>query len=156
MEVKAAAAELFGRGLGYKAAATRLGVPRGTAMKWLYTYRALGKEALAMEKRRQYSHEERLAAARERVDEGLGEQEVMRRHGIRSRSALQRWVRAYREGGAAALEPKPRGRPRSAPAAFATREEALEARVLELELEVALQKRLSALADEIERGWHRG
>lgn len=76
--------------------------------------------------------------------------------GIKSVTALECWVRSYREGGAEALAPRPRGRrPKPARPAFASREEELEARVRELELELEIQKRIDALADEIGRRSHR-
>ena len=50
-----------------------------------------------------------------------------------------------------ALLPKPKGRPRKTEAAFSSREEELEARVRELELENEILKRFNALAGEIER-----
>ena len=61
-------------------------------------------------------------------------------------------IQIHRAGGADALAPKPRGRrPRPAKPAYATREEELEARVRELELENEILKRAGALADEIGR-----
>ena len=76
--------------------------------------------------------------------------------GIKSVTALERWVRDYRAGGAEALAPRPKGRrPNPARPAFASREEELEARVRELELELEIQKRINALADGIERKSHR-
>ena len=50
-----------------------------------------------------------------------------------------------------ALLPKPKGRPKKTEPVFASREEELEARVRELELELEIQKRINALAEEIER-----
>ena len=72
--------------------------------------------------------------------------------GIKSLTSLERWIREYRQGGAEALAPRPKGRrPKPKEPVYATREEELEARVRELELENAILKRINALADEIER-----
>jgi len=150
------AADLLRRGFGSRAVASALGVSRGTAANWVYAYRALGKEALLSGKNRAYSQEEKLESVQLVLDGGLSKIQVMEKMGIKSKSALDRWLREYAEGGADALEPKPRGRrPKSAERSYATREEELEARVRELELELEIQKRINALADGIERRSHR-
>lgn len=149
--LRAEAVELFGCSYSNGAAAAKLGISSGTVEKWYYTYRALGKEALFMTKHKTYSPEVKAAAARDFLENGLSKVEIMRKHGITSKSALDSWVRLYRERGPEALEPKPKGRPRSRPVVYATREEELEARVRELELELEIQKRINALADEIEQ-----
>jgi len=150
------AADLFGRGFGDKGVASALGLPEKTAEKWLYTYRALGKEALFVTTHKKYSHELKVAAARDVVENGATKPETMEKYGIASLTPLERWCRAYREGGADALLPKPKGRPRKpGRPAYASREEELEARVRELELELEIQKRINALADEVERRSHR-
>lgn len=68
--------------------------------------------------------------------------EAMDRFDVASRSALDAWCRLYREGGAEALRPKPKGRPRGsgAKAAPATREEGLEREVRRLEAQVTYLK----------------
>lgn len=99
-----------------------------------------------------YSQDLKLEAVRMFLDDGMTKSRIMEELGIKSKTALERWIREYRAGGAAALEPKPRGRrPKPGKPAYATREEELEARVRELELENEILKRISALADEIER-----
>lgn len=99
-----------------------------------------------------YPQELKLEAVRLFLDEGLSKPQVMERLGIKSKTALERWIREYRKGGAEALAPKPKGRrPKPETPAYATREEELEARIRELELENAILKRINALADEIER-----
>lgn len=154
--IREAAAGLFEEGYGFEHVAGRLGVPRGTARKWLYNYGAFGKEGLFVTSRKEYSHELKVAAARDVVEGRMAKADAMAKHGIASLTALERWCRAYREGGADALLPKPKGRPRKpGKPVFASREEELEARVRELELELEIQKRINALADEIERRSHR-
>ena len=75
----------------------------------------------------------------------------MKRFGIASMKPLERWRRLYREGGAEALRPKPKGRPRGsgAKAAPRTREEELEERVRKLEAQVAYLKKSIALKAEL-------
>ena len=150
------AVERFDAGFGYDSTARELGLPVGTVMKWRYTYGALGKGALFVTSHKKYSHELKVAAARDVVERGMTLADAMAKHGIASRTPLKNWCSAYREGGPDALKPKPKGRPRKPDKpAYASREEELEARVRELELELEIQKRINALADEIERRSHR-
>ena len=84
----------------------------------------------------------KVAAASAVVDGGRPKPEVMAELGIASLAPLKAWCRAWREGGAEALRPRPKGRPRgSGPeAAPKTREQELEERVRRLEAEVAYLK----------------
>ena len=63
------AAALFDEGLGYKAAASLLGIPRETVRKWLDIYRSVGIEVLAMmgKKHTAYPFETKLGAVRARL-----------------------------------------------------------------------------------------
>lgn len=151
MEVRNEAARYFDMGYGEEAVSAALGLSRHTVAKWIYTYRALGKEALFVTTHRQYDHDTKVRAASAVVDGRMTKIDVMGEFGIKSKTALDRWCKAYREGGPDALLPKPKGRPRRPEPVFASREEELAARVRELELELEIQKRINALADEIER-----
>lgn len=104
-----------------------------------------------MPKHRKYSYELKLSAVQDFLQAGLAKAEIMEKYGIASKSPLDSWIRAYRDQGPDALRPKPKGRPKATPAVYATREEELEVRVRELELELEIQKRINALADEIEQ-----
>ena len=144
------AVNLIERGYGKRSLASALAISVNAAEKWIYTYRATGKEAfLDMEsKRRKYDYEVKLAAARDYVDEGLTRQEVMSKHGIANLSQLKTWAKAYREGGAEALRPKPKGGPKKADGQApgpATQEQGLEAENRRLRAEVAYLKKLQAL-----------
>ncbi|MBR3224533.1 MAG: helix-turn-helix domain-containing protein [Atopobiaceae bacterium] len=146
------AADLFARGLGYTAVSSELGMPKRTVKGWQRMFRATGAEGLLDVGGSQsgYSFETRVAAARSVVDEGLTRSEAMARFGIRSESPIARWVKAYRAGGAEALRPKPKGRPRgsgSKPRKL-TREQELERQVARLEAEVAYLKKSIALKAE--------
>ena len=72
--------------------------------------------------------------------------DVYKRQGIASATPLKQWCRLYREGGAQALKPKPKGRPKgSVRAVPPTREEELAERVRKLEAQVAYLKKSIAL-----------
>ena len=147
------AADLFAEGRGYESVARELGVPAMAVRKWQQTYRAVGRDGLLSmgETRARYDYETKVAAARAVVDGGATRAEAMRRFGIAGSSSLDRWCRLYREGGAEALRPRPRGRPGgSGPgAAPRTREERLEERVRKLEAQVAYLKKSIALKAEL-------
>lgn len=151
MDVRIEAVKCFEAGYAEKAVGRMLGIPVTIAKKWLYTYRALGKEALFVTGHNTYSHELKVEAAKAVVGGRMSKPEAMRAYGLKSKTQIDTWCRLYREGGADALLPKPKGRRRKAEASFSSREEELEARVRELELELEIQKRINALADEIEQ-----
>ena len=147
---RSAAADMFERGLGRDAVARALGIPPGTVRKWQDTFRSVGREVLlGMGEKRSYDWETKVAAASAVVDSGRAKPEVMRGFGIASKSPLDSWCRKYREGGAEALRPKPKGRPKGAEAAPATREQQLEREVRRLEAQVAYLKKSIALKAEL-------
>lgn len=139
------AVEMFERGFGYRLTAGRLGVSAETVREWQKMYRVIGRGGLlAMGvKRARYDYETKVAAARAVVDGGMSKPEAMVRFGIASATSLKKWCRLYREGGAQALKPKPKGRPKGA--VPPTREEELEERVRKLEAQVAYLKKSIAL-----------
>ena len=109
---------------------------KDTARNWEYAYRALGKEVPLNGVKLSYSQDLKLEAVRMFLDRGASKPQIMERLGIKSKSALERWIRAYRAEGAGALASRPKGRrPRPASPVYAIREEELEARIRELELE---------------------
>lgn len=106
-------------------------------------YRAIGRGGLlAMgAKRARYDYETKVAAASAVVDGGMSKPEAMVRFGIASATPLKKWCRLYREGGAQALKPKPKGRPKGSVGAVPpTREEEFAERVRKLEAQVAYLK----------------
>ena len=151
IDARKAAIELFGRGHGFESAAKALSVPRNTVRQWLYVYRSFGSEVLLSMggKQASYTYEQRVAAASAVVDGGMSKQDAMKAFGIMSMSPLKRWCALYREGGAAALRPKPKGRPKGSKAKprELTREQELEERCRRLEAEVAYLKKLRALVE---------
>ena len=139
------AAQMFEKGCGYRLTASRLGVSAATVREWQKTYHVIGKGGLlAMGvKQARYDYETKVAAAKAVVDGGMSKPEAMVRFGIASATPLKQWCRLYRQGGAQALKPKPKGRPKgSVPP---TREEELEERVRKLEAQVAYLKKSIAL-----------
>ena len=144
------ACKLFALGAGYRSVARRLGVPVEAVRQWHRTFRAVGRDGLLdMGSHARYDFETKVAAASAVVEGGMSRSEAMERFGIASVSPLKAWCRLYRDGGAEALRPKPKGRPRKAPAGPATREEELEREVRRLEAQVAYLKKSIALKAEL-------
>ena len=139
------AVEMFERGFGYGLTAGGW-VCAETVREWQKMYRVIGRcGLLAMGvKRARYDYETKVAAARAVADGGMSKPMV--RFGIASTTPLKQWCRLYREGGAQALMPKPKGRPKgSVRAVPPTREEELAERVRKLEAQVAYLKKSIAL-----------
>ena len=151
IETRRLAVELFEDAFGYRVVAGRLSVPKEAVRKWLGVYRAFGSEVLlAMDgKRARYTYGQKVAAASAVVDGGMSRPEAMKAFGIMSMSPLEKWCRFYREGGAEALRPKPKGRPRGSGAkpCELTREQELEERCRKLGAGVAYLKKLRALVE---------
>ena len=150
--VRELAAGMFDEGRGYESVARSLGIPARAVRKWQQTYRAVGRDGLLNmgKTHARYDFETKVAAARAVVDDGMAKPEAMERFGIASSSPLDQWCRLYREGGADALRPRPKGRPRGAggKSAGMTREQELERRVKRLEAENAYLKKSIALKAE--------
>ena len=137
------AVQMFEKGRGYRLTAKRLGVSAATVREWQKMYHVIGKGRLLTMgvKHTKYDYETKVAAARALVDGGMSKPEAMMHFGIASTTPLKQWCRLYREGGAQALKPKPKGRPKgSVRAVPPTREEELAERVRKLEAQVAYLK----------------
>ena len=151
LESRRRAVELFDAGVGCKPAAEALSVPRETVREWQWVYRAFGSEALlSMDgEQARYTYEQKVAAASAVVDGGMSKRGAMEAFGVMSLAPLKRWCRLYREGGAEALRPKPKGRPKGSGSKprGRTREQELEERCRRLETEVAYLKKLRALVE---------
>lgn len=143
------AAQMFEKGYGYGLTASRLGMSAATVREWQKMYHVIGKDGLlAMGvKHTKYDYETKVAAAAAVVDGGMSKPEAMMRFGIASTTPLKQWCRLYRQGGAQALKPKPKGRPKGlgVGALPPTREEELAERVRKLEAQVAYLKKSIAL-----------
>ena len=150
IDARKKAAELFGKGRGFESVAKELSIPRSTVRRWQQIWKAFGSEALlSMDgKQARHTYSQKVAAARAVVEDGMSKSDAMARYGIMSLAPLEKWCRAYREGGAEALRPRPKGRPKGSGAAARplTREQQLERRVQQLEAEVAYLEKLRSLA----------
>lgn len=144
VEVRRKAAELFAFGMGSCAVASTLSVLRQTAKEWHYIYHAFGSEVLLTMDGKQalYTYEQKVAAARAVIEGGMTKAEAMAKFKIMSLSPLKHWCKLYRTGGAEALKPKPKGRPKGSKSKpqKRTREQELEERCRRLETEVAYLK----------------
>ena len=143
------AAQMFEKGHGYGLTARKLGVSAATVREWQKMYHVIGKDGLLTMgiKHTKYDYETKVAAAAAVVDGGMSKPEAMMRFGIASATPLKQWCRLYRQGGAQALKPKPKGRPKGlgVRAVPPTREEELAERVRKLEAQVAYLKKSIAL-----------
>ena len=154
IEVRKKAAELFASGMGFCAVASTLSVPLSTVKEWHHIYHAFGSEVLLTMDGKQapYTYEQKVAAARAVIEDGMTKAEAMAEFKIMSLSPLKHWCRLYRIGGAEALKPKPKGRPKGSKSKpqKRTREQELEERCRRLETEVAYLKKLRALVEKDE------
>ena len=142
------AAQMFEKGFGYGVTAKSLGISAETVREWQKMYRVIGKGRLLTMgiKHTKYDYETKVAAAAAVVDGGMSKPEAMMHFGIASATPLKQWCRLYRQGGAQALKPKPKGRPKGSVRALPpTREEELAERVRKLEAQVAYLKKSIAL-----------
>ena len=154
VEVRRKAAELFASGMGSCKVASTLSVPRQTVKEWHHIYHAFGSEVLLTMDGKQafYTYEQKVAAARAVIEDGMTKTEAMAKFKIMSLAPLKLWCKLYRTGGAEALKPKPKGRPKGSKSRpqKRTREQELEERCRRLETEVAYLKKLHALVEKNE------
>jgi len=154
VKVRKKAVELFASGMGSCTVASTFSVPLSTVITWHHIYHAFGSEVLLTMDGKQapYTYEQKVAAARAVIEDGMTKAEAMAEFKIMSLSPLKRWCRLYRIGGAEALKPKPKGRPKGSKSKpqKRTREQELEERCRRLETEVAYLKKLRALVEKDE------
>ena len=156
--VRRKAVELFASGMGSCTVASTLSVPLSTVKTWHHIYHAFGSEVLLTMDGKQalYTYEQKVAAARAVIEGGMTRTEAMAKFKIMSLAPLKHWCKLYRTGGAEALKPKPKGRPKGSLSKpqKRTREQELEERCRRLETKVAYLKKLRALVekDEFFRG----
>ena len=141
--------DLFEQGLGYAAAANRLGVTHNPVRKLERRFQLHGRLCLVDKlTKQQFSFE----IKKEVVDRFIGGQSTMelaREFGLSSDQLVSYWVRAWRAGGDEALQPKPKGRPKgSASSKPLTEEDRLRREVEKLRAENAYLKKLRDLRNQ--------
>lgn len=141
--------DLFEQGLGYTAAANRLGVAHDPVRMLERRFKLHGRLCLVEKPtKQQYSFE----AKKEVVDRfiaGESKMDLARKFGLSSDQLVASWVRAWRAGGDEALYPKPKGRPKgSSPARALTEEDRLRREVEKLRAENAYLKKLRDLRNQ--------
>lgn len=149
---RSAAVALFERGLGYKAAASHLGVGRLPVRKLYYRWSVRGRGALVGKPTKsRYSFEFKLDVVRKVLDEGATAGQLAHEFELSSGQLVRSWVQAYRRHGEEGLRPKPKGRPAKggSPPTSTTGEmtdlQRLEQENLRLRAENAYLKKLRAL-----------
>ena len=145
--VRRKAVELFASGMGSCTVASTLSVPLSTVKTWHHIYHAFGSEVLLTMDGKQalYTYEQKVAAARAVIEGGMTRTEAMAKFKIMSLAPLKHWCKLYRTGGAEALKPKPKGRPKGSLSKpqKRTREQELEERCRRLETKVAYLKKIA-------------
>ena len=96
VEVRRKAAELFAFGMGSRTVASTLSVPLSTVKTWHYIYHAFGSEVLLTMDGKQalYTYEQKVAAARAVIEDGMTKAEAMAKFKIMSLAPLERMVQA--------------------------------------------------------------
>jgi transposase len=140
---------------GLRTVAQRYGIPSHfTVRKWVLAYQLHGDAGLS-KKLSQYSAQFKLSVLQHMWDNQLSMMQAAARFDIRDHGMVGVWQRAYRDGGAEALAPRPRGKPKSMMTSVPppdippdddkrSREELL-AEVNQLRMELAYLKKLEAL-----------
>jgi transposase-like protein len=146
-EQRGAAVALFERGLGFKAAASELGVGRLPVRKLYRRWSVRGRGALVGKPTKsRYSFEFKLDVVRKVVDEKASAQQLADELELSSAELVRSWVRSYRRHGEDGLKPKPKGRaPDSPTPAEISDLERLQQENLRLRAENAYLKKLRAL-----------
>ena len=140
---------------GLRGVAQRHGVPSHfTVRQWVLAYQIHGDAGLSKKSSR-YSGEFKLSVLQHMWDNQLSIVQTAARFDIRNHAIVGIWERTYRDGGAEALVPRPRGRPKpmatsvpkpdSSPDDDERSREELLAEVNQLRMELAYLKKLDAL-----------
>ena len=134
---------------GYRARtlSSKLHINFTTCKSWCYLISIFGKDVfLATDSTKMhYDYETKLAAVKAFLEDGLNRREIMAKYRIVSLKAFENWKMLYETGGPEALMPKPKGRHKKPNLSNMSREEQLELRIKELEVENAILKKVMAL-----------
>lgn len=141
--------DLFEQGLGYAAAAHRLGVGLYSVKRFERRFKLHGRLCLVEKPTKQHFSFEVKKEVVDRFIAGQSKMELAREFGLSSDQLVANWVRAWRAGGDEALQPKPKGRPKgSARSAPLTAEDRLRREVEKLRAENAYLKKLRDLRNQ--------
>lgn len=141
--------DLFEQGLGYVAAANRLGVAYDPARALARRFKLHGRLCLVEKPTKQQYPFEVKKEVVDRFLAGESRMDLAREFGLSSDQLVKSWVRTWRAGGDAALHPKPKGRPKgSSPAKALTEEDRLRREVEKLRAENAYLKKLRDLRNQ--------
>lgn len=138
---------LYEEGYRSRALSSMLNINLATCKGWCYLISIFGKDVFLTtdSTKMHYDYETKLAAVKAFLEDGLNCRDVMAKYGIVSLKAFESWKRLYEAGGSEALMPKPKGRPKKPNLSNMSREEQLEQRIKELEVENAILKKVMAL-----------
>jgi transposase InsO family protein/transposase-like protein len=141
---------------GYEAASKIAGIPFSTGWAWQQKHKTGGLLALlTVAPPNSYPASVKLAAARAVVDDGATRADVMRRHGLRAHTTLNKWVVAYRREGKAAFAsraPAPRKSPRTdAVRRISQENEALSDVIARLDATMSTAMKMSIVASLAEK-----
>lgn len=138
--------------LGYRRLAAQLRIPAPVIRRWVDAYRLHGDQAF-LRRREHYSVEHKLSVLQHMWDNALSINQAAAFFNIPNPDSIRTWARRFDEGGSEALGRKSAvlamparvTPPDDKPVEELTREELLE-RVQYLQMEVAVLKKLEALA----------
>ena len=101
VEVRRKAAELFASGMGFRTVASTLFIPLSTVKEWHHIYHAFGSEVLLIMDGKQapYTYEQKVAAARAVIEDGMTKTEAMAKFKIMSLAPLKHWCRRLKDAG---------------------------------------------------------
>ena len=98
-------------GQGLKRTSHLFGLGHSTVQNWVSLYRLHGLEGIKRRKKiKRYSVDFKLKAIEMVLKDGLSQRAVSAQLNLPTDSILVQWLRRYREGGVAGLQPKPKGR----------------------------------------------
>ncbi|WP_370658797.1 IS3 family transposase [Corynebacterium sp. ACRPJ] len=140
--------ELFEQGIGYRAAATALGVSKYAARMLYRRFKLHGRLCLVEKPtKQQYSFEIKKEVVQRHLS-GETAMNLAREFGLSSEKLVSGWSRKWRNGGDEALKPKPKGRPKGSVTPKPLSEEAkLRRQIARLEAENAYPKKIAGLEE---------
>ena len=101
VKVRKKAVELFASGMGSCTVASTFSVPLSTVITWHHIYHAFRSEVLLTMDGKQalYTYEQKVAAARAVIEDGMTKTEAMAKFEIMSLAPLKHWRRRLRDAG---------------------------------------------------------